>query len=78
MEALPAVVRVGWARALKIFDSASLEEEQAMAGSVPAGSVLAGTGLIEGWQKTVWKGSITWKPRGDLALRDPRPSRTPG
>lgn len=48
------------------FDSASLEEEQGM-----AGGVLAGTGLMEGGQRTVWKGSVTWKPRGDLALRDP-------
>lgn len=30
------------------FDSASVEEDQVMAGSVPAG-----TGLMEGWQRTV-------------------------
>lgn len=48
------------------FDSASLEEEQGM-----AGGVLAGTALMEGGQRTVWKGSVMWKPRGDLTLRDP-------
>lgn len=48
------------------FESASLEEDQGM-----AGGVLAGTGLMEGRQRTVWKGSVMWKPRGDLTLRDP-------
>lgn len=47
METLPALeIWMGWSP--EDFDSASLEEEQGMAGSVPAR-----TGLVEGWQRTV-------------------------
>lgn len=47
MEMLPALeVWMGWSP--EDIGSVSLEGEQGMAGSVPAG-----TGLMEGWQRTV-------------------------